>query len=296
SESMPGVKGDSATVLSRLREDVKNAKEGVEMRLALLEEVFTSLQSCQWRDALDVSCPCPSTSTVSCTFESSRFIEDQVCVVILIDYSDDNDCLLSVSTNPSSTTKWYLLDEKDAPTQMISQTTTNPFRLLLSFPRSILFSSDPSTTVVIHLTKLEKHQSEDEVRLSDAFIRSPPKDSFIAPIDVHGAEEFSIESFKTITDVDPSEFVRLLYHLRMVYCNKSIPSIDVYKFHSKVGSNFDRNQCGDQTFFIGTGLFSKILITTVMDKTNYSVVLHTAFARSNEELERVVNWVIQLCD
>ncbi|GMS89012.1 hypothetical protein PENTCL1PPCAC_30847 [Pristionchus entomophagus] len=294
---MAGVKGDGESVsrLSRLKEDVKSAREGVEMRVSMLEEIFTSLQSCQWRDALNVSYPHPSSSTVSCTFEKSRLIVDQVCVSILVDYLDDIECILTVSTNPSSTCKWFMLDENDRPTQILTRTTTNPMRLILSFPRSILFSSDPSTTVIVHQTKLEKNQWEDERRLSDAFILNPPKDSFIVPIDISEAEELSIDSFKSISHIDQSEFDQLLYTLRLVYCSKTLPSIDVFKFMSRMENNFERNECGDNTVFVGSGLFSNILITTLKDEITYSNVLNTVFARSNEELKRVVEWATPLC-
>lgn len=289
-------KGDSGTVLSKLKDDVKSMKEGVEMRVAMLEEIFTSLQSCQWRDAFNVSYPRPSSSTVSCTFEKSRFIRDQVCVDILVDYSDDTESMISVSTNPSSTVKWFILDENEKPTQTISQTTTNPFRLILSFPRSILFSSDASTTVVIHLSKIEKNQSEDESRLTDAFIRSPPKDSLIVPIDISEAEEFSIESLKSHGETDQSEFDQLLYALRLTYCSRTLPSIDIFKFQLKMGNNFEEKQCGETKIFIGCGLFSNILITTLRDEISYSIVLHTVFAKSNEELKQVIDWAIALCE
>ncbi|KAF8356940.1 hypothetical protein PRIPAC_91935, partial [Pristionchus pacificus] len=297
SENMASVKGDSGTMLSRLKEDVKNTKEGVDMRISMLEEVFTSLQSCQWRDALNVSYPHPKSSTVSCTFDKSRFIGDQACVDILIDYTDDINCILSVSTNPSSTSKWFLLDENDKPTQTLTRTTMNPFRLIISFPRSILFDSDHSTTVIIHLSKMETNLSQDEQRLSEAFIRNPPKDSLIVPIDVSAAEEISIDSLKSITDLDQSEFDQLLCALKLVHCSKTLPpSIDIYKFQSKMSVHFERIECGENTIFVGVGLFSNILITTLRDETNYTFVLHSVLARSNEELKRVINWAFQLCD
>lgn len=49
-----------------------------------------------------------------------------------------------------------------------------------------------------------------EQRLSEAFIRNPPKDSLIVPIDVSAAEEISIDSLKSITDLDQSgKFISL---------------------------------------------------------------------------------------
>ncbi|GMT18623.1 hypothetical protein PFISCL1PPCAC_9920, partial [Pristionchus fissidentatus] len=286
--------GDS---VSRLQEDVRNAKEGVEMRVAMLEEVFTSLQTCRWRDALNVSYPRPKSNSVSFTFDRSQFVNDQVCVEILVDNSGD-EYMLTASTNPSSTTKWYLLDDCEKPTQILRPTTECPYRLVTAFPRSILFSSDHKTTVIVHLSKLEKSQSKEERLLSDAFMSNPCKDSFIVPIDISDAEEITVDSFRSLLQSSHDEFAidRILWSLRLVYCTDTLPSIEVYMFQSRMGtSEFEQEGSGSHTILFGRGIFSGIFITTNRDASTYSQVLNSVYCRSNEELKRVVDWVNKLC-